>query len=112
MKLVQCPTNIPCRHFYTLRFATRCCNIIADRKAFWSPLFASVEPPFICPLESPTYKICNATIDLPIFQRLFTTVDPNLLLPAVWNAKVQAYDEHQKEFVCLDLKLRYVRQDM
>ncbi|KAK3932821.1 Molybdenum cofactor guanylyltransferase [Frankliniella fusca] len=108
IRMDQCVINKPCKHFYTVRFSAGCCNLIGDRNAFWSPIFADSEPDFKCPIDAVTYTIRNASIDYKRFLRLFNALDPNMLQPAIWNNKLQAYDENRKEFACVDIKIKHV----
>ncbi|XP_034251408.1 uncharacterized protein LOC117651487 [Thrips palmi] len=107
LKLVQCLAGKPCKHFYTMRFTAGVCAIVADRFAFWSPLFSGAQPPFQCPLDKKLYHFRNASVEMSHFLSLFSATSSTINREAIWSGKLEAWDEQSKEFACLNMKLSY-----
>ncbi|KAK3930000.1 Pollen allergen Dac g 2 [Frankliniella fusca] len=59
-----------CEHFMTWNSPMDGCAFISNKHAVWSPCFANIQPPFICPVEAVHYVNKNWTIDKDLLKLL------------------------------------------
>lgn len=53
------------------------------------------------------YHFRNASVEVSHFITLFSAASPNVVREAVWLARLEAFDEHVKQFCCLNMKFSY-----
>lgn len=54
-----------------------------------------------------TFFFRNSTVNMDQFLRLFTGGKPPARREAVWNSRIEVFDEQNNEFLCLIVKLKY-----
>ncbi|XP_026292548.1 uncharacterized protein LOC113216927, partial [Frankliniella occidentalis] len=97
-----------CEYVETFNYAVGTCTVMKIPNAPWTQFFASMNPPFFCPIKAGNYSFRNAGIDPKTLEQYqyvpFRTIDN-----AIWITTLRMFDQDAREFICFNYTIEFMR---
>ncbi|XP_034238960.1 uncharacterized protein LOC117643902 [Thrips palmi] len=90
-------SNDNCEYFFNWSWKNGCCNLLAQKGVFYSPILDSISPPFICPMDKYFYTLRNSTMNIDEIGAIMSSM---ALENWVWKGQFQVWNEKRELVVC------------